>query len=1024
MRRIIALLTIIAICFVCLITPVFAAEEKAQVFPELTHFKHPPVQHYSWEPDSVVGGLDILYMLAKALMFVSALLVNLSIVIFQYALHPTFFGDLFAEMVRIIKASEQNVLPIIWGFVVIFGGAYFAWDFKQNNSQRAMKRGTTFVIAMMITAAYYQITAPTIKTISDGIDGTATTLTAVVVSGAAIKDAPADIGMNDKFDYANQYLMGEIWDLLVEDPWQMGMFGKLDATVSDEEAEAINDSLESFWTGKSEYPKIKAGQTWKEYVLQFPVGSDPRDAVVEYLAEEKQDEFMSSFDSGYRLLLAFLSFIGSLVTTLFFLLFGGLLLALYGAFLGIFMAGIIIVPCSMLPIFHDLTILRKWLQWLAYTALGKILLGMYVGLTFLVQIMINNSTTLDPKSGHFSYLLLILVNMLILIISILVFYLLVKRFQPKKRIFDNVDRNFSDRAESTVQSWRKWWNRKYKFTGDDDAADDDDKKNTNDGSSKVDTDRVYSDSGNDNDRNDPITSNYDLSINAPVIKLNWSGEDRNDPERVSVSRGYDRDPDEPKESDRFEETERESTNPNESAVTHDESDTLPSQHEGDQTENEQSVSPTSIKENQHSVNIDDPEQQPLTQDVDQTYSLDALPNDANTKDYVPGQMDEIEDVDEQEAPRVEVDRMTFEDDITEKKGGSEKGAIESPIDGQVVDRLTVEDDGKEKKDRGETAVSDPQEKGQEVDQIEHIDSAGAIEPEKAAAAGNDPSTDVKEFKAISPQDEDGDNSSGNIGSRESLHEDAAGEKHEVDQIIPADQVPEPNEDGQISQPERSDHKIQSGTERESLDNMGQNEVQEASTNSYQTIGESYEQAEPGREVDQVQAFDEVAAAQDTGARDSVRRNGLREESDEVFEEQVAPGQNVDQIQEYQVENGLPESGTEGALQRGNQSSTVKEERLPSLGQEQEEEEEMHRAGDVDQVTRGGDESFNEDQNQEVESQIIRKKFDPLSVPSLKRSTATEPESELEEVEEDDDDRDDEDDEGVEDIEDNDKSKNG
>ena len=445
----------------------FAEGSEIPLFPQIQDLKGDydqyPIYHYAWDPDGTMGAYDPLFQLANVFMIATAFLVRLALLIYSLGSNPSVIGDLLSGIVQVITNSQAIILPRIWPFFALAAMAVLVWDYYQNHMQRAIQRGVTFFVVAVILGIYYNLTAPGIKMATDAVDTTANMFSSAIVAIASPTEGETNYINGDAFLKTEQNFTNIVWKLLVEHPWQMGEFGQIDGTLAND-ADAVNNAVKGGFLGIGENknaPQFSKDDTWKNVVLRYPANQKPRSKIAGILNDDRHPVSKSAFSSVYRLVLSLVTFLLSLVIVIFFTLAGLLLLFLFFYFIAALIAGVVIVPFSLIPMTHHPGWLRWWMKSILGSALGKIVIAMYIGLVFLIAVLINKLPVVgansDPNTtlqNEYGFVFSLLINAIWFSLAILLFYFLYKQFQPLQRFNAGVDQKLGAPMEESAKVFR------------------------------------------------------------------------------------------------------------------------------------------------------------------------------------------------------------------------------------------------------------------------------------------------------------------------------------------------------------------------------------------------------------------------------------------------------------------------------------------------------------------------------------------------------------------------------------------
>ncbi len=354
---------------------------------EVQDYEKFAIWNYSWDPSGVMNQYDPTYMIANLLMFLSACIMRFGILIFSIGMHPDVVEDIFVAVVQVISNAPKILLERFWPFITVCIIVLLIWDYQKGDYQRMVKRGVSIVIVMFVLGVYNAISVPVLKTAADAADAFATMVAGTVVSLAAPLSGEEEdaLGSND-FLKTETSVYNMIWRITVDHPWQMGEFGTIDAPIG-EHVDDVRDAL----SDDKNAINVTAETRWREAFLHYPRGSDIRDDLVDVYEDAYPTLFSTAFSGEYRLLIAFFTFLASLVVFLFLTLIGGCLFALFLLFLAAVIAGVVVIVVALVPANQGQGLLRWYTKVLSFTYVGKVLISLYVGVVFLMVVIFSKT---------------------------------------------------------------------------------------------------------------------------------------------------------------------------------------------------------------------------------------------------------------------------------------------------------------------------------------------------------------------------------------------------------------------------------------------------------------------------------------------------------------------------------------------------------------------------------------------------------------------------------------------------------
>ena len=458
MRKYLLLLVLVGAFFIGSTTS-YAAEatsSSVSLFPKSSgdvsqSYEQYDTWNYSWDPSGLMNKFDFFYAVGNACMIATAFITRLGIMILSIGLHPDILADIFIVITEVIARSPKVIMPRLWPFIVIGLIGVLIWDFSKDNYQRMLRRGITMLLVVAIGAIYYAFTAPGLKMASDGIDATSNLFSGAIVSLATpLEGEEGADNNNDQFLKKEQSIYSIVWQVVVEQPWQMGQFAAIDENVG-EHASKIQTVLSQ----DKNAIEVSSETKWKDVFLAYPRGSDIRKSLVNIYEDAEPDKFIKAFSPEYRLIIGLCSFMGSLVLLVYFSFMGILLIGLFAMFIACILAGVVIIPFSMLPFVETQSPLKWLIKITSISALGKIVIGMYVGLTFLIVLIFSKTkfSGLFVDGNENGYLITLFSNIGWYLLSIVAFVILLKRMRPIQKFNSKLDRRFEKRRlESSLQN--------------------------------------------------------------------------------------------------------------------------------------------------------------------------------------------------------------------------------------------------------------------------------------------------------------------------------------------------------------------------------------------------------------------------------------------------------------------------------------------------------------------------------------------------------------------------------------------
>lgn len=405
-----------------------------------------PVSNYSWDANGWWDRFTGLSQMAGAIMLLNTFLLKFAIWVLNMGYAPTNWLAPFQAIAEMVHKSR--FLDHVWPFFALVAGAVLIKDLAQHHMQRVMQRATLFVVALSAMLLFNAIggSVTYIKMATDAIDGLCYGTSGWILTLDKPVD-PTKTGTQQAIDSVND----EIWKNLITHPWEMGETGKLDATLgkdADQVRDIISNAGISFigsifdpgGTAQKAAQNAQAaagigpGTLWRDVLLKYPVNMDPRNSLAAILNNKDHPEAQQAFAPGYRFVLALLDFVAVLCAVVFILAAGVLLNLFYLMFLAAMLAGVVLLPVTLIPWGYSHGILRWWAKALAGSVVLRVGLSAYVGLTFFVERIITEGMSVSQGG----YLASMILYPAVLALALLILSRIYKRMQPVRQVTGNV----------------------------------------------------------------------------------------------------------------------------------------------------------------------------------------------------------------------------------------------------------------------------------------------------------------------------------------------------------------------------------------------------------------------------------------------------------------------------------------------------------------------------------------------------------------------------------------------------------
>jgi hypothetical protein len=394
------------------------ATDPLLMTPDYTGVKV-PLSNYYWDPEGVLGQYNMAYILGNGLLYSSVAFVRLSTWLLNLGYMPS---QWLTPIQQIADAIQKNqLIHRIWPILPVIAAAVLFKDFFKHQYQRAVQRAILFgmvSLALILfqglgTAKYLSSTTEAIDAVSYGVSGW--------ILGASKPDSNTS---GDKtFEQRNNDIDKEIWTRLVQDPWEMGEIGvpgsKIgDSSTPDKDINEVQNQISNgdggitgFILKTLDLPSdwnrsINKDTLWRDVILRFPEGSGARNGLAGILNSDDHPDSKSAFNPYYRALLGFIMVLGASGVSLYNVVMGLFLLGAHVLFILALTAGIVVLPCCLIPWGYSESMLQWWFKTITGSIFIKIALSAYVGATFLVIEIFSPAATAQTKGHSLAYMLL------------------------------------------------------------------------------------------------------------------------------------------------------------------------------------------------------------------------------------------------------------------------------------------------------------------------------------------------------------------------------------------------------------------------------------------------------------------------------------------------------------------------------------------------------------------------------------------------------------------------------------------
>jgi hypothetical protein len=398
---------------------------------------HVSLANYFWDPDGILGQFHMAYILGNSLMLFSVFLVRISTWLLNLGYMPS---QWLTPIQQIADAIQQNqLIKRIWPILPVIAAAVLFKDFFKHQYQRAVQRAILFGLVLLAlvffqglgTAKYLSATTEAIDAVSYGVSGW--------ILGASHSDS--GLSGDKAFEQKNNDVNKEVWQRLVDDPWEMGEIGTPGTTINADDLEKVKSEmsdgnvvsfiLKSLGLSTTWGQSLKAGTTWKEVILRFPMGSSPRSGIAGILNSDDHPASKSAFNPYYRALLGLIMTLSALGVSAYNLVMGFLLLGAHVLFIIAITAGIVVLPCCLIPWSYSERMMQWWMKALTGSIFIKIALSAYVGATFLA-IEIFRPAAATQSTGH--SLLYMLLYPIWFVAALWILFRIQKKWRPLQRM--------------------------------------------------------------------------------------------------------------------------------------------------------------------------------------------------------------------------------------------------------------------------------------------------------------------------------------------------------------------------------------------------------------------------------------------------------------------------------------------------------------------------------------------------------------------------------------------------------------
>jgi hypothetical protein len=390
-----------------------------------------PISNYTWDADGLFGRFDPIYGMANLIFLIGVFLARLSMWVLNLGYAPSEWLAPFQAISDAIQKS--HFLDHLWPFFAIVAGGVQLRDLAQHNIQRMMQRGVMFLIVLVSLLLFKSLgTVQYIKMVTSAIDALSYATSGWVLTF----DQPVDPN-KPQLTQASNNIDKEIWNRLVDYPWQLGEIGTPGKVLGKKDAESVQGIVGGDMS-------VSASTPWRDVLLHYGVGTDKRKDLAGILNSDDHSDSKAAFASPYRLTLALFALIAQLCAVVYMFTLGVMMNMAYLLYLAAMLAGIVILPLAIIPWDYSHSLLRWWVKGLSGSIVVRLGLSLFVGLTFLAIKIFTPNVNANDGSAIGSMLL----YAVFFVFALWVLSRLWKRMQPIQRLTRVASAPFPAFAES------------------------------------------------------------------------------------------------------------------------------------------------------------------------------------------------------------------------------------------------------------------------------------------------------------------------------------------------------------------------------------------------------------------------------------------------------------------------------------------------------------------------------------------------------------------------------------------------
>ncbi|MGN7308958.1 hypothetical protein ACTHQ2_23740, partial [Bacillus subtilis] len=223
------------------------------------------------------------------------------------------------------QSKGWEFVDSLWPFIVL--GAFFmvGKDYMQGSYAVMLRRLMVFALSLTVLSAAFGMSSSTVsKSLTASLDFSdwLSTKFMQVFSGQ---------GSNGK----DSNIYTSVWEQMADRPLEAGEFGELNIKITAEDAVKINKAIEPY--------QVVAGMKWVDALLWFAPDTDERADIIDIYADNYEAKYESAKNPYSRLMISVISLLSSVLSALFLLMIGGIMIAMVMYFIALIMSGIIIL---------------------------------------------------------------------------------------------------------------------------------------------------------------------------------------------------------------------------------------------------------------------------------------------------------------------------------------------------------------------------------------------------------------------------------------------------------------------------------------------------------------------------------------------------------------------------------------------------------------------------------------------------------------------------------------------------------